>query len=361
MAMCEERIPLYPVRYTVVEKGGLDAYSYNHADLETGYPELKHSTYTLRLLREGFVYLYDANKGDKKGLQLWKVNPEGDFTELTSLTTIPNGDKKVYKTGKRLPFISACAESTEVYVGFTDTLWTEKVYGDIVANQGNIRDNVMSKINVKQWAGTRTSDGTHKGKNTFPVDRIKENLEEYKNIKANLAWSGRDTELGFKEPDALKGVMSGIASRGQIVVALYDNIGLVEDQGMLIHKRRKKVGIYAQEQGRKKLVAGLIEDLYKQDFAKSRKIKGGMAEVDTSLQKEINNIKTQGGHRGKGVRDAVARAVENGLSAESYILSKASPLKFRHIDEAERLKFIRDYDKEITRLTKRVIETKNDR
>ncbi|HIO97364.1 MAG TPA: hypothetical protein EYG71_05500, partial [Leucothrix sp.] len=381
MAMCEERIPIFPIRYTIkAKKEGDPERSYTESDLEKGYPKLKHSQYTTRLLREGFVYIYDGSKGDKAGLQLWKVNPEGTFTELTSLTTIPDSDKEKYKTGHTHTFISACAKSTKAYVGFTDTLWTKDKYADIVANKGNIRDNLMRKINVKQWAGTRTQDGTHKGKDTFPVEKIKDILEEYKNKnwKKDLAWSKRNTQLGFAEPDALKGVMSAIASRGQIVVALHDNIGLLEDQKMIIHHYKSFHAIYVQKHHRKKLIADLIDQVYTQNFATGKSITSN-EKLDQFISSEITQLRqSYDRHRtyvspeymgDRGRRDYKTNLAEQALKDEpksavgyrSAVLTNVAKRQAKHVNEAERLRWLNKYNKDVKKLLKKVIEAKNDR
>ena len=282
---CELSVPIYPVRYTVKErKPGDAAYAYSEADLESGYEELKHSQYTTRLLREGFVYLYDANKGENKGLRLWKVNKEGSFTELNAkIATLENLDK-LYKTGSTVSFIKASAKSTETYIGYTDTLWTANIYAKIVRDTDNIRQNTMTQINIKKWVDTQPD------KNTFPAAKAGKLVEEYKdsNWKTNLQCSLWETEPMFESCETLDLVMATQPKcKAQIIAALYDNIGLVEDQTMLLHHYRSFYTAYTAKHHRKKLVADLIDQIYTQNYATEKEISGGEAAVKQSIQTDI--------------------------------------------------------------------------
>ena len=365
---CEPRVAIYPVRYTVIERNQVDPnYAYQNAglDLQTGYPTLKHSQYTMRLLTEGFVYLYDETKDS---LLLWKITEQGAFIELIAKTATLENLEKLYKTGDTQQFLWAPKDST-VHIGFTDSLWTNKTYAAISKNTDNIRDKLMTKVNVKSWVVSQ------KNKHCFIPDQLGQLVEEFKDKKwqENLKWSQRETTPAFNTVSAMANAMKSYAPIGQIITALHDNIGMVEDQKMLMKKQNDKLLNYTVEHHRKKIIAELIEQVYTTSYAKEKelsskaKIEVAVAEDITKRKKlyasERENFKKGRipNYRLNYTEKLLRNEPKTNDGYRSEVLANVAKRDKKHINEIERSKFLEQFNMNTIRLSTIHMESKNDR
>jgi len=132
---CEQVITIFPTRYSIKEhQKDMSDDIKNH-----GYPKLNQSNYTLRLLRgEGYVYVFDKSKVE---FNVWIVHKDGQFQKMK----MKIGDENkvalaVWKLEKGLqlqleeikPYIEVSSKSTDVYIGYSDALWTSTTINKII-------------------------------------------------------------------------------------------------------------------------------------------------------------------------------------------------------------------------------------
>jgi len=230
---CQKSVPIFPTRYSVkIRENEKD-------ELTTDYATLQHSEYTLRTLRNGFVYLYDANVGES-GLKIWEIDDDGKFTEILSTTGAlvtkslkDMMDNSTYKKGDTHNYILASAKSTETYIAYSDTLWNSTVFSKVTSDS-SIRKRLMTKINIKTW-----DEASLPIKDTFSLKNLNLLVEEFKNKNwaDKFSWSKFKTPPPIKDAKNLEDIMRSnptCEKRKAMGVMLYDNIGLVREQTNLI-------------------------------------------------------------------------------------------------------------------------------
>jgi hypothetical protein len=208
-------LPILPVRYAVARS---DAPSNDVPEVpeelkdeavsRISLPDGQH--YTLRLLREGFLYLYNAARGRWQG---YHVTREGflaryiDVTHRELLAFDPDAPgvldaeinapieddefpcranpEHVYPG--RCVTIPAADEADDIYMTFSDDRWTKRVWKEYATNRNGRRD-TMRRLSLPQWKG---GDG-----------RYVKPLAELGNYLAEAAFSWtmqqprRDDEIG---------------------------------------------------------------------------------------------------------------------------------------------------------------------
>ena len=360
----QKTVPVFPIRYSVKPKD----IEFEVDGTTLGFPEMKHSSYAMRLLRSGYVYLYDKERGDK-GLHIWEAKEDGTFQKIVAkLGAITSISRSVYDRenefyeleSRSTPYILARAEATEVYVGFSDALWTSDIFEKIIANRDNIRTNLMTKIDVKRW---EIGDGVK----TFDIEDLDFLVEEYRDNAIDLSWS----PFKRKKPTGLESSLAEIKRLNPdseiktIGVMLYDNIGLVVDQGGIVDKYRVELNDFLKENAHAKIISECVEMVYANEVSKNYGGKS-VAEVVKEKKKRIDKYRNQpkqSGHRGRGI----AKFLEENAPQESYesvkskVFEQHAKHKVENIREEERLKFLEKYNKKYSNLARTFIESKNDR
>ncbi|MFC0338485.1 hypothetical protein SAMN05421848_3313 [Kushneria avicenniae] len=187
---CEERqdcsfcggggLPILPVRYAVARSD----------DVGIGAPELPSDLaddavsqivlsggqhYTLRLLREGFLYVFNVKRGRWQG---YYVTDEGflsryidvNHDELLALDPDAPGplDTDIHAPVEDEEFpcranpdhvypgrcvtIPSANEAEDIYLAFSDDRWTKRVWKEHATNENGRRD-AMRKLSMPQWKG----------------------------------------------------------------------------------------------------------------------------------------------------------------------------------------------------------------
>lgn len=137
----------------------------------------KSAKYTARLLRSGYLYVFNEVRGE------WKAYLVTDLGFLYEFdiddTTPPDADKiefSCFRTGEE--YIARCitipdaANAGSVWLGFSDTAWTPLVL-DRHRTQA-FRERHMTRVDVGQWAAGNTDQ-----LNTAPFDQLKNIVNEF--------------------------------------------------------------------------------------------------------------------------------------------------------------------------------------
>ena len=390
--VCEKGVPIFPTRFTIKEKHEKEAPSQLKHKYGTDIQkDLTHSSYTLRMLREGYVYLYDKTQG-KKGLRVWKVLPDGQFQTLKILgreniidmASIVYGlDEGNYvNRGEITPYIIAPKESAEVYVSFSDTLWSAKISTDII-NEEKFRKKLMTPINVTDWNEASASTDTFK---MNEIDTLVEEYIDFMGWKNKFAWTSQDSKpkLYAVKKKLIDKMLNVPTCEGKIIGAmLYDNIGLVQDLGNLIVKFRNEFESYMKNEDRvhKKLISNFIELAYQQEVAKGqgkpylevyKKDKEAWQKIkDGSYREDYEDYFIPPDFFGKRLpSDKYAPYIQKQINPKTFKTDKEfenglfgayAPEKVKLINEEARQFFLKEYEEKSKALSKKIVEAKNDR
>lgn len=380
---CQKEEPIYPVRFSIKKS----SIAYADSIVEHTFPKLQHSTYTLRTLRLGYIYMYYKKDGDDF-LKVWCVKEDGEFQQMIVKTEKNNAKYIASATfnldtqyeaifGESLPYILAPAHK-DVYIGFADVLWTSNIAQKVI-DDATFREKIMTKIGVDGWS-EKSPD-----KDTFAIDKLDELVEEYispDGWRDTFDWAEKETVPKYPDRTTdgdkkmkLENLMKQVPRKGDDVkehpvkpigVMLYDNIGLVQDLGSLIKKFRKAHMLYTDDMNHKKLISDFIEAAYKRDFSfqleknkviTDRKLK--KYHTLTGLAKWGHELFSDDYEEIYGDKDVNSEEFSNRLYKE-----KAED-KVKLINEEARLFFKKQYkdelQKEAKKLAKKVVESKNDR
>ncbi len=378
---CQARIPLFPLRYSAHgrPKGGAD-HAYTLPSLERGFRKLDHAQYGLRCIGGGFIYLFDETQGD---VFVWRVNEEnGQFIELQSQHRSLEGALKSYKPGHTVRHLWA-RECSVVHLLLTDTLLTERKIRAIQSDQGGIRSKLATTIDMKAWQAGAPS------KHTFAAERIGELVEEFKGT--NLDFSSWKVKLSVPSAQALVTGMKAVAPAKQIAVIMHDNIALVQDLGGLFQQSRQAMESYTAapdrtsktgdvQRYRKMLIAELIGRIYESAYAEKAGVAGkGSEAFERALKRDIDEREWKrrrfadnlavmerepAKHRPSSYPDArrqLDAMPTDPIGQRAAALSESAPLYARHVREANRVKFMRDFATETEKRHSAVLDRKNDR
>ena len=145
-------------------------------------------------------------------------------------------------------------------------MWTADIFTKIKDDTEGIRTKLMTKIDVDGWT-------TGDMKTTFDMDDLDLYSEEYNddNWTNNFKWSPFQTKKPVNLAKAHSAIMKAYPTcqTKAIGVMLYDNIGLVVDQGGIIDFQREKLENYLvkSDNAKKRIIADSIEKIYKTQTA----------------------------------------------------------------------------------------------
>lgn len=378
---CEPRIPLFPLRYSVHPRKVGDARFSNFAaagfPLESSFTPLPNAVYDLRCIGAGFVYLIDETKGD---FFVWKVDREqGQFIELLAKTRTLDEVLSNYKEGNKVPYLWA-RQGSRVHLMLTDTLLTSARLRDLQINKDGLLAKLATTIDVAAWSEEVPS------KNTFPAMHIAELVEEYQQAECNFSpWKVKPY---FARAEALVQSMKAVASAAQIAVVMYDHIALVQDLSGIFHDARQQLERYTTTQEtsdggglqrfRKKAIADLIDRIYEAAYAEGkgktapdalgRAIQNDIEEREWKRQQYARNVAAMG-RDPRADQSSVYRSSKEFLDSlpnepigqRAAVLAEGAKRYSQHVNEAERVAFLKSFSSDITRLQGVVIDHKNDR
>ncbi|MBZ9577355.1 T6SS effector BTH_I2691 family protein [Modicisalibacter sp. MOD 31.J] len=201
-------LPILPVRYAVARSDdvGLTAPELPADLADDAVSQIALSGgqhYTLRLLREGFLYVFNAAKGSWQG---YNVTDEGFLSRYIEITNdellaldpdapgpldadinAPVEDDEFPCRGNpehvypgRCITVPSAKDATELYIAFSDDRWTKRVWKAHAANTDGRRD-AMRKLSLTQWKGGAADY-------TRPLSELGELVAE-----ANFPWVRRQS------------------------------------------------------------------------------------------------------------------------------------------------------------------------
>ncbi|NBA95899.1 toxin VasX [Pseudomonas sp. R5(2019)] len=376
---CQPRIPLFPLRYSAHPRpkgGGAYAYEQSGLKLQQGFRKLDHAQYGLRCIGAGFIYLFDETEGD---IFVWRVKEnDGQFIEMKSRYRSLDSAIKGYIPGHTVRHLWA-RKCSRVHLLLTDTLLTERKIREIQTNKDGVRDRLATTLDMNTWNPEAPAE------HTFAAEHIHEWVEEYKGTDLDFSpWKIKPT----LSANALLQSMRAVAPAAQLAVVMQDHIALVQDLGGVFQESRKALEHYttapdkthnntgATQRYRKKLIADLIGRIYESEYAENAGVAGqGEQALEKKLKRDMDvreqnrqfqaSIATQqtGKYRPSSypLTTPPSLAPADPIAARAEALAASAPIYSRHIKEAERVKFLRDFDNEVTKRHASVLDRKNDR
>lgn len=162
-------LPILPVRYAVVDthqaewSAGLPWTLARYA--QTNFPLINRAQYVLRLMREGYLYLYDEAR---QRWQAWMITSDSRLCEFPPRGRPPTAQEDEHvespcsvpanNLSALLLTIPDAQSAQTVYVAYSDHPWTSRMLDDMASNQDGVRARAMQPFDVASWLASQSSE-----------------------------------------------------------------------------------------------------------------------------------------------------------------------------------------------------------
>ncbi|MGP9767988.1 T6SS effector BTH_I2691 family protein [Halomonas sp. AOP13-D3-9] len=255
-------VALFPVRYAIDEAPAEAGASAPHpiAGQAPDYPDIETRRYTLRQLRDGWIYVWVEEEGEQR-LDEYRV--EG--------ATFSGAPHLTYST------------RASIALAYSSVQWTDRIREHMLEN-ADARQRLMRPVNLMA-ALNATADGTSFSAHVGPLTQLAEHVAD---ITPNGAVDGftattvstveREAEpvsseeegggesayelLAVKPEITQDSVLAGVEHHDEaLFVALDDNLGIVNDLAMALVGREIELEAFLDEHGHKLETAQVVKSL----------------------------------------------------------------------------------------------------
>jgi hypothetical protein len=217
----ETHVALLPLRYAVAPNANGQAYRYQAANLDRGFPALDQTSYVVRELRRGFVYVFAQNK-----LHAFEVTAGGNLRPYR----LAEGGEDILIERAALLFPKRLGE---VALAFSEHEWTDQQCQRIVSDTDGARTRSMQRVALAR-----------PGPDTFPLAELDTHVENYTGRAAEFAWS--DSPASARQASTYARLPT-LAEGGQFGIALADPIGVTHDMTALIEQALADIKAYVSD------------------------------------------------------------------------------------------------------------------
>ncbi|MBE0464604.1 MAG: T6SS effector BTH_I2691 family protein [Halomonadaceae bacterium] len=256
-------IDIFPVRYAIDEAPAEAGAPAPHPIAEEwqgpGYPEIDTRDYTLRQLRDGWLYVWVSEEGETR------------IAEYLIEGATFNGDPHLtYSTG------------ISIALAYSSVKWTERIREYVLEN-ADVRQRIMRSVNLSAAVNTTTSasfsahaapitqlaehvadittDGAVDGFTSTTVSTV----EREETVSDSPSVNGDESvyrHMEVKPEITQDSVLAGIANQDEsIFVAIDDDLGIVNDLHMALAGREMELEAFLDEHGHKLQIASVLQTL----------------------------------------------------------------------------------------------------
>lgn len=284
---CEDPniVPIYPVRIAFADIYGESTevkYPTAMSELQSGNDLEGKGGYTLRMLREGYVYIYDG-LNDVWSIFVYSPNgsQSGKAKSFAKLQWVDDADGHWVTTDERaLETVYVPNSADEIWIAYSEHRWSQAVFEKAQANQAGFRDSVMTKLNVLEPTSSVFSDN---------LDSLGSCVEDYTEdgiVHSHEEWNIL-SDLSIKShcpDDLLESSSVTKANSPALLVALHDPVGVVREITMAHTNKTLAKNMYLESITYPLTTAKAVETFMKS--AESRLKRGNVSSKEKDMFEE---------------------------------------------------------------------------